>query len=122
MNKSTLLYRQINACHIQNGYVSSSAFRPRKADNDKLSVYDGDKITPDQAFRHYTEDLKGSSEGVLGVTKEECDAESLPVVEDYATHPYHVLIDFSGNSNNACRKISERLREAAVKRGWLFEK
>lgn len=118
MNEKTLLYRQIITCHVQDGYVSSAAFRPRKCDNDKLSVYDGDKITPEQAFHHYT----GNSEGILAVSMEECEEQGVKVLEDYQTHPYHVLVDFAGKTNHAIRKISEYLRDAAVSRGWLFRK
>jgi len=122
MNQETLLYRQIPGCYIQNGHVSSLAFRPMPKDKDKLSVYDGDKIEPEAALRHFIEELHGQTEGVLAVSGEECQGKGLPFVEDYSTHYYHALIDFSGKSGNACKRLSEYLRNFAENRGWLFRK
>ena len=122
MNQNTLFYRQIPKRYIkQDGHVSSLAFRPMPKDEHMLSVYDGDKITPQNAFLHFIEKLKGSSVGVLAVSGAECTAECLSFHADYGTHPYHVLIDFADKSNNACRKISEHLRHVALERGWLFK-
>lgn len=121
MNQDTLLYRQIPAIYVkQDGHVSSLAFRPMPKDQCMLSVYDGDKITPKDAYVHFVQTLGCSSVGILAVNVAECKTESLAVREDYGTHPYHALIDFSGKKNNECRKISERLREKAVHRDWLY--
>ena len=121
MNEDTLLYRQIPECYIKpDGHVASLAFRPMPKDHNMLSVYDGDLITPKKAFLHFTEELNCSSVGILSVSGAECITENLPFQEDYTTHPYHALIDFSGKGN-ACRRISEHLRNAALKRGWLYQ-
>jgi len=123
MNKDTLLYRQIHGRFIKpDGHVTSLAFRPLPKDESMLSVYDGDKILPEDAFIHFVETLGCSSVGILAVSGAECEQESLPVREDYETHPYHALIDFSGKRDKECRKISERFREMAMKRGWLVRK
>ena len=123
MNQDTQLYRQIRKTNVANdGRVTSLAFRPMPKDKSMLSVYDGDKITPEGAFLHFTGDLRGDSVGILATIVAECKAEALSVYEDYDTHPYHVLIDFSGKSNNMYRRIAEHLRDAAVKRGWLVKK
>ena len=120
MNQDTLLYRQIHPLHVKpDGHVSSLAFRPMPKDEHMLSVYDGDKITPEEAFAHFVKTLGCSSVGVLAVTGAECEAETLAVREDYGTHPYHALIDFSEKKDKECRRISERLRGKAVARGWL---
>lgn len=59
MNDDTLLYRVINPDKLfQAGKISSQAFRPRKTDNKCLSVYEGDQITPEAAWQHYTSDLE----------------------------------------------------------------
>jgi hypothetical protein len=58
MQSDTLLLRQIHPGFIQNGRVTSQAFRPTPKDKKKLSVYDGDKIDPEAAYRHYTEELR----------------------------------------------------------------
>lgn len=64
MNPTTLLYRQVNPSWIQSGRVTSQAFKPTPKDERRLSVYDGDLITPADAWRHYTESLGFSSVGV----------------------------------------------------------
>lgn len=122
MKPSTQLYRQIRNCHIQNGYVCSLAFCPMPKDQKKLSVYDGDKISPDAALIHFTENLKCHSEGIMAVIVQECHNEELNVEEDYETHQYHMLIDFTGKSKSATKKTAEHLRNFAVKRGWLCRK
>ncbi|MBQ7178659.1 MAG: hypothetical protein IJS08_14690 [Victivallales bacterium] len=123
MNQDTLLYRQIPERYVSpDGHVSSLAFRPMPKDESMLSVYDGDKIQPEEAFVHFTHTLGCSSVGILAVNGAECENKSLAVREDYGTHPYHALIDFSGKKNKECRTISEYLREMAMKRGWLYEK
>ena len=66
MNDTTLLYRQIHPSFVQDGRVTSQAFRPTPKDQNQLSVYDGDLIGPPAAFEHYTEKLKHASVGVLG--------------------------------------------------------
>lgn len=122
MNQETLLYRQVPSYHIQCGHVSSCVFRPRKTrDNNKLSVYDGDKITPEKAFIHYTEQLKADSIGILSISNLECLAEELQVYGDYKSNPYHVLIDFSLRTD-FIKEISERLKNNALKRVWLIRK
>ena len=123
MNENTLLYRQIPECFIKaDGHVASLAFRPMPKDQNMLSVYDGDLISPQNAFLHFTEVLNCSSVGILSVSGAECTTENLPFQEDYTTHPFHALIDFSGKKGNACKRISEHLRSAALKRGWLYHK
>lgn len=53
MNDSTVLYRQICKAHIQNGRITSLAFKPMPKDNFLLSVYDGDKISAKDSFDHF---------------------------------------------------------------------
>ena len=52
MNDYTLLYRVVNSNYVQDGKVSSQAFRPRPRDRKRLSVYDGDRISPDCPCAH----------------------------------------------------------------------
>ena len=121
MNDDTLLYRVIGPdMWVQEGQVSSQAFRPRKVDNKRLSVYDGDQITAQEALSHYTRDHNNPPIGVLAVTVLECHARDLPVVPDPHTFPEHVLIDFSKFGVNQIKRKSALLRDAAVVRGWQF--
>jgi hypothetical protein len=72
MEDSTLLYRQINPLFVQNGNISSQAFRPTTKDNNKLSVYDGSLISSKNAYEHFTGILGCSSIGVMAVSVREC--------------------------------------------------
>ena len=120
MNAETMLFRQINPSFIQNGRVSSAALRPTPKDEKQLSVYDGDRITPKESYEHFTETLHCHSIGVLAVTVNECEGNSLSVLEDYTTFPSHALIDFTTKSNSETRKIAEHLRDSALTRGWVY--
>ena len=120
MNSETMLFRQINPSFIQNGRVSSAAFRPTPKDEKQLSVYDGDRITPKESYEHFTEALHCHSIGVLAITVNDCANNSLPVLEDSATFWSHALIDFSQKSNSETRKIAEHLRDIALTRGWVY--
>lgn len=121
MNAETLLHRVISSrMWVQSGTVSSQAFRPRPGDNKQLSVYDGDQITPQDAWFHYTRDDQRPPLGVLAVTVLECSAQELPVLPDPQAFPEHVLIDFSKFGANQVKRKSSSLRDLAVARGWQF--
>ena len=123
MNDGTLLYRVINSDWlVQEGHVSSQAFRPRPRDHKLLSAYDGDQIAPGAAWHHYTNDPTNPPVGVLAVTVAECSVEQLPTRPDPETFPEHVLIDFTKFGTSQIKRKSERLRDYAVSRGWLFRR
>jgi len=63
----TLLLRQVHPTFIQNGEIGVVTFRPNDADKGLLSVYDGELITPENSHRHWTDELKKKSVGVLAV-------------------------------------------------------
>jgi hypothetical protein len=119
MNDATIVYRQIHPSFVQAGFATSVAFRPMPKDESKLSVYDGDLITPENAFQHYVNELGLASDGVMGLAVAECTTASLAVCSDPEPFPEHALIDFSGLSDKECRTKSKILRERAVQRGWL---
>ncbi len=121
MNANTLLYRQVHPSWIQNGRITSQAFRPTPKDEKRLSVYDGDQITAEAAWQHYTNDLGYTSAGVLAVTVEECDNLELPVVPDPATFQAHTLIDFSAFSRSQIETKAKILRAKADLRGWQYD-
>lgn len=120
MNDHTLLLRQIHPGFVQDGRPSSQAFRPTPKDEQRLSVYDGDQITPADAFQHYTKDLKLGSNGVLAVTMAECGTLELPVTPDPEPFPEHALIDFSAYGKSAAEKKAKLLKAKAEARGWLY--
>ena len=122
VNHQTLLHRIIKpAWWLQDGHVSSQAFRPGPSDNKQMSVYDGDQATAAEAWNHYTNDpSKPDPSGVLAITCGECDQQHLPVCPDPHTFPEHVLIDFRGLSTNQMKRKSKILRDAAVGRGCQY--
>ncbi|MGI6354263.1 MAG: hypothetical protein GX937_00835 [Lentisphaerae bacterium] len=122
MNDQTLLLRQIHPGFVQDGRPSSQAFRPTPKDEQKLSVYDGDQITPANAFEHYTQALKLESSGVMAVSVEECKKLELPVTPDPKPFPEHALIDFSSCSKSAAEKKAKLLKSKAIVRGWLYRR
>lgn len=121
MNSSTTLIRQIHPSFIQEGRITSQAFRPTPKDEDKLSTYDGDQIDAKSAWKHYTETLGHVSDGALGVSVGECEASELSVVPDPQPFPEHVLIDFSQHERKQIEKRSKKLKSHAETRGWLFQ-
>ena len=120
MNDATLLLRQIHPGFLQNDRVTSQAFRPTPKDEKKLSVYDGDLTTPGQSYRHYTEELRLSSTGVMAVTASECRAIDLSPASDPEPFPEHAVIDFSGLSEKAIKTKAKILKSRAMARGWLY--
>ena len=122
MNQGTLLYRQVNPNWEIKGEnaVSSQAFKPTKKDNGLLSVYDGDMITPDASWRHFTCGLGYSSVGVVAVSCAECEEQHLPVTPDPRKFPEHAVIDFNGLSRRMQERKADRLKAAANERDWQF--
>jgi hypothetical protein len=121
MNADTLLLRQIHPHWVQEGRVSSQAYRPTPKDENKLSVYDGDHISPEASWRHYTAELKLSSVGVMAITRSQCDEQGLPVDPNGIPFPEHVLIDFSGMSKKAVERTAKILTGYARTHGWLYQ-
>ena len=120
MKSDTLLLRQINSDWWVGGKVTSLAFNPSKAHGHKLSVYDGEKISAEESWHHFTQKFCGESIGVMAVTVEECRKHCRRVVPDPKEFPEHVLIDFSDVSGNKARKLAKRLASYANERDWQF--
>jgi hypothetical protein len=95
-------------------------FRPTPKDEYKLSVYDGDLITPEQSWRHFTGDLGYQSVGVLAVTVGECAGESLRAVPSPEVFKEHAHIDFTGCTGSQIEKKGKKLLAAALARGWQY--
>ena len=121
MTEDTLLYRQVHPSWVQQGRVTSQAFRPTPKDQKKLSGYDGDQITAVKAWEHYTTVLNFSSAGVLAVSNGECQSVNVSVQADPAPFPEHVLIDFTPFSENEIERKAKQLRAFADVRGWQYK-
>lgn len=120
MNAATFLLRMIHPSFVNQGRVSSQAFRPTPKDESKLSVYDGDLIRPEAAFAHFTAQPRCRSCGTQAVTVAECTEASLVAASDPEPFPEHAIIDFSGLSKTEVEKKAKQLRSKADARGWLF--
>lgn len=120
MNNDTVLFRQIHPSFVQQGRVTSQAFRPTPKDEHKLSMYDGDQISAERSFRHYTETLYFESAGVLGVSVTDCRELDLPAIPDPEPFIEYVLIDYSAFDKKVVEKKAKLLKAKAEKRGWLF--
>jgi hypothetical protein len=121
MNSETLLLRQINPSFLQNGRVTSQAFRPTPKDEKKLSVYDGDKITAQKAWQHFIENPLCRSVGVMAVSKNQCDEQNIPVIADGVPFPEHAYLDYSNMSKGEVERKAKALSAKAQQRGWLFK-
>jgi hypothetical protein len=121
MNDNTMLLRQIHPAFIQDEKVTSQAFRPTSKDSGKLSVYDGDKITPEKAWSHYTGTLRCESVGVMGMLVSDCKAAKVNPLEDAEPFPEHCAIDFGGLSARAADNAGKLLKRLATERGWLHQ-
>jgi len=120
MTPNTLLLRQIHPSFVQNGRVTSQAFRPTPKDQFHLSVDNGDRISPEAAWRNFTSSGTCTSDGVQAVSNAECTEQQLSVTEDGQPHPAHCSIDFSAFDQEGIKRKAKLLRAHAARRGWLF--
>jgi len=100
---------------------TSQVFKPTPKDNNKLSAYDGDQISAEKAWMHYTKELGYASIGAVAVSVQECQSESLTVRLDREPFPEHVSIDFDSRGGKSIDGIAKRLKNAAVSRGWQYQ-
>lgn len=107
---------------MKEGKPASIAFLPSAKDEDKLSGYDGGKVSPGDSHRHFTGTLGFQSAAVFGLAEEECVELDLPIVPSpLENHPHHVHLDFSPvPSKGAKRGLAKKLRDFAHRRGVLY--
>lgn len=123
MTDNTLLLRQVHPSWVQGDTLSqqvfsSQTFRPTPKDGGLLSVYNGDKFTPAEAYTHYTAQGLASA-GVVAVTPAECATVAVPVLEDNTPFDGHCSLDYRALTGNAVKKAASTLKDYATKRGWL---
>lgn len=131
MDGNTLLHRQVHPSWVQNNIVSAQAFEqitvssqtfsPTPKDNNKLSVYNGNKYTAESSYIHHTR--SHLSAGVLSVLKSECESVyPLTVTEDNDPFDGHSYIDFTQVlSKGQVKAKAQKLRDLAVARNWTFK-
>lgn len=120
MTRETLLLRQIHPSWVQSGRVTSQAFKPTAKDDGQLSVHDGDQLTAEESWRHYTKELGYASAGVLAVTVGECERIALTADPDPAPFPAHAVIRFGNCSRAEIERKAKQLKHAAVARDWQY--
>lgn len=121
MNPALLLQRQIPSAWVQGDRVTSQSFKPYPKDENRVSVYRDDLMNAEEAWRHYTEELRLNSVGIVAVNAEECWTESLKVDLDGVPYPAHASIVFPLElSKNQIEKTAARLAAKARARGWLY--
>jgi len=122
MTGATLLFRQIHPNFVQDGFASSLPFRPNPSDQGLMSVYNGDLITAEASWRHYTTtDFKRQSAGVTALAVDECEAEGLPPRCDPVPFLEHAVVDFTGVDEKHWRTKSKKLQAKALARGWTYQ-
>ena len=101
----------------------SVAFCPAPREEGLLSVYDGDLISVEQCWQHYTAILQLASSGVWAVTVSEVEESALTARPDPLEppeSPAHAVIDFSTlESKKRHRAIAKILAAKAEARGCL---
>jgi len=121
MTPKTLLLRHVHPNFIQNGRISSQAFRPTSKDNNKLSVDDGDRVKPEESYDNYTSYENRKSAGVVAITVVECEQIDLAVRPDTLEFNLsHCLIVFPKLSRGQLERKAKILRRNTEARGWLY--
>ena len=122
MNNQTLLLRQVHPRFIVDDEISSQAFYPFPKDHGNLSAYDGDQISPEAAYQHYTDQLGLISVGAWAVSGHEIESASLMYKSDpVAGNPAHAVICFAERTDKECRRLAKILKRSAIERGCLFQ-
>ncbi len=121
MNDQTLLLRQVHPSFVVAGRITSQVFRPTPKDEHHLSVYNGDQINAEAAWKHFTQEPACGSAGVMAVTQGQCNDLQLGVTADGVPFPEHVSIDYSAFTKNEIEKKAKVLKDHAQARGWLYQ-
>lgn len=122
---SVLVYRQVHRNHVENSLrPTSSAFNPLVTGGSdgvqtrELSAYNGNLVSAEEAYQHFTQELGRPSIGVLAVSEEECAELGIEVHYDGSGFPAHVSLRFPAMSRRATRRIARDLVDLAMARGW----
>ena len=124
-NGEEVMFRQIHPDLVQDGEPSSSNFRPKEADEDKLSVDRGALTTASAAFDLYTGNGH-TSVAVYGISVADfqthgisCEEDPLPAIQGLRANPAHALASFVGFGGSKQKTLAKRIKQAAIARGVL---
>lgn len=121
-----LLWRNVNPNWLDQGRLTSQAYRPTPKDRKHLSVAREARVSAAAHYTEFTDSFGLASAGVWAVTVEECTTVGVQVVydENSPTRPDpcptgHTHLDFTGLSSNRAKRIGGILRDKAEARGRL---
>ncbi len=98
--------------------ISSQVFKPMGDDNGMLSTYNNNFFSPREAFEHFLKNPNVKSAGVCSVSRGECTAINLEVIDDNKPFQGHSSIDMTALSKREIKVKSKELRDFAQNRGW----
>jgi hypothetical protein len=119
------LLRQVPPAWLQDGRVTSQAFKPMPKDQGLLSVSRGSRISPEAAYDRHVNVLGFKSAGVWCITVQDCSDEELrvyadPIDEPPHPDPAHALVDFRHLAEKRIVAHAKHLAQRANVRGPLF--
>jgi hypothetical protein len=119
-----MLWRNVHPTWIDNGAMTSQAFRPTGKDAGRLSTARSGVVTAQEHFTEHTESRGLESAGVWAISVGEASELELPCMYDEHSPSLpqpapkgHTSIDFSGLSGGETRKKAGALRDRAESRG-----
>ncbi len=115
------LFRQIHPHFYQDGRVISVAFKPTPKDERHLSMYNGRKFDAESAYKHFVQNTKCDSIGVLHTTRDICAECKLDVIDDNEPFDGHSSIVFGTElTNGQIERIAKKLTKLAWECGWDY--
>lgn len=115
------LHRQVHPSWVQNEQITSQVFTPTPKDEGLLSMYDGEQMSPQASYRHYTTEQKLLAAGTVSVLCAEVQEIGLSWRLDPAPFPEHAVIDFTAlQPPTKVKAKAQALAEKARQRGWTF--
>lgn len=123
-NADELIWRNVHPSWIQDGKVSSLAFKPSPKDTGRLSGARQDKVSAEKHYFEFTDALGLTSSGVWAITVGEAQAQNVPCVYDAESSSKpdpcptgHTYLDYRAQTGGRIRKIASALRRKAEERG-----
>ena len=106
------LFRQIHPHFFQDGRVMSTAFKPTPKDKRHLSTYNGKTFDAKSAYKHFIQNSRCESIGVLHTTREICMENELYVIDDNDPFEGHSSIVFGTQlTNSQIEKKAKKLTQ-----------
>ncbi len=123
-----ILLRQVHPQFYVDGKLGSRAFKPNSGDAGFMSADRECVHSAEEAFLHYTQQMKKHSACVCALTVEEfvgenisCKEDPLLAVHGVEANPAHALLDYNKHEEKAWKNIAQRLKGLAEKRGIRFK-